>query len=112
MFLQIYVSVNKDIPSKCLRSFHFSEDIQAIPFETSLKQRKLLVASICRPPDQKIDYFLTSITVMFDHYLRHYEYSIISGDFNESEHNRKIQSFLNQQGRKNIIKKKTCFRSM
>ena len=34
---------NNDIPSKYLRSFHLPGDIQAIPFETNLKQRKLLV---------------------------------------------------------------------
>ena len=35
--------VNKDIPSKYLRSFDLPGDIQAIPFEINLKQRKLLV---------------------------------------------------------------------
>ena len=46
------------------------------------------------------------------HYLHHYEVLIILGDFNESEHYPKMHSFLSQQGCKNIIKNKTCFKSM
>ena len=50
--------------------------------------------------------------VVLDHYLQHYEDFIILGDFNESEHSPKMQSFLNLQGCKNIIKNKTCFKSL
>ena len=70
------------------------------------------------PPDQELDYLLSSITVVLDlnkrHYedLQHYEDFIILHDFNESEHNRKMQSFLNQQGFKNTIKNKACFKSL
>ena len=58
----LLVFVNNDIPSKYLRSFHLPGDIEAIPFEIKLKQRKLLVVSIYQPPDQNLDYFLSSIT--------------------------------------------------
>ena len=47
----LLVYVNK-IPSKYLRSFHLPNDIQFIPIEVNLKQRKLVVVSIHRPPDQ------------------------------------------------------------
>ena len=53
----LLVFVNNDITTKYLRRFHLLEDIQAIPFEINLKQRKLLVVSIYRPPDQNLDYF-------------------------------------------------------
>ena len=76
--------------------FPSSKSIQAISFEISLKQRKLLVMSIYRPPDQKFHYFLSSITVVLDHHLHHYEDFIISRDFNEIEHNPKMWSFLSQ----------------
>ena len=79
----LLVFVNKDISSKCLQSFHLPGDIQAIPFEKSLKQRTLLAVSIYRSPDQKLDYFLSSITIVLDHYLQNYEDFIILGDFNE-----------------------------
>ena len=51
------VFVNNDIPSKYLQSFHLPEEIQAVPFEINLKQCKLLVVSIYRPPDQNVGYF-------------------------------------------------------
>ena len=59
---RLLVFLNNDIPSKYLRSFHLPRDIQAISFEINLKQRKLLVVSIYRPPDQSLDYFLSFIT--------------------------------------------------
>ena len=62
--------VNKIISSKYLRSFHLPNDIQAIPSEVHLKQGKLLVVSIYRPPDQKLSYFLSSIADLLDHYLK------------------------------------------
>ena len=46
----LLVFFNKNVPSKYLRSFHLPNDIQVIPTEVNLKQRKLLVVSIYRPP--------------------------------------------------------------
>ena len=40
------------------RSFHLPNDIQVIPIEVNLKQRKLLIVLIYRPPDQKLEYFI------------------------------------------------------
>ena len=74
--------VSKNISSKYFRSFHLPNDIQAIPIEIHLKQCKLPVISICRPPDQKLPYFLSSITDLRDHYLKTYEDFIVIGDFN------------------------------
>ena len=41
----LLVFVNNDIHSKHLRNFHLPGDIQAIPLEINLKQRKILVVS-------------------------------------------------------------------
>ena len=108
----LLVYVNKNIPSKYLRSFHLPNDIQVILIEVNLKQRKLLVVSIYRPPDQKLACFLSSITDLFDHYLKTYEDFIVIGDFNESETSPALDPFLDEQKCKNIIKNKTCFKSM
>ena len=53
----LLVFVNNNILSKHLRSFHLSGDIHAIPFEISSKQRKQLVVSIYRYPDQNFFVF-------------------------------------------------------
>ena len=93
----LLVFVNKDTLSKYLQSFHLSEHIQVIFFEISLKQRKLMVVTIYRPLDQNFDYYLSSSTVVIDHNLQHYKDYIIFGEFNESELNSKMQSFLSQK---------------
>ena len=105
---RLLVFVNNGIPSKYLRSFHLPGDIQAISLDINLKQRKLLVVSIYRPPDQNLDYFLSSITGLLDHYLKSYEDFVIMGDFNANESNPAMETFLNQHRCKNIIKSKTC----
>ena len=107
----LLVFVNNDIPSKYLRNSHLPGDIQAIPLEINLKQRKLLVVSIYRPPDQNLDYFLSSITGLLDHYLKSYEDFVIMGDFNANESNPAMETFLNQHKCKSIVKSKTCYKS-
>ena len=96
---------------KISSKFPSSKYKQAIPIEVHLKQRELLVVSIYRPPDQKLAYFLSSITVLLDHYLKTYEDFIVIGDFNESETSPALDSFLDEQKCKNI-KNKTCFKSV
>ena len=87
-------------------------------FWNKLKATQIIGCDNIVPPDQELDYLLSSITVVLDlnkrHYedLQHYEDFIILHDFNESEHNRKMQSFLNQRGFKNTIKNKACFKSL
>ena len=83
----LLVFVNNDVLSKYLRSFHLPGDIQAIPFEVNLKQRKLIVFFMYRPPDQNLGYFLSFITGLLDHYLKPYKDFVIMGDFNANESN-------------------------
>ena len=107
----LLVYVNKNIPSKYIRSLHLPNDIQVIPIEVNLKQRKLLVVSIYRPPDQKLVYFLS--TDLLDHYLKIYVIDfIVIGDFNESATSPALDLFLDEQKCKNILKDKTCFKSV
>ena len=67
--------------------------------------------SIYRPPEQNLDYFLSSITGLLDHFLKSYEDFVIMGDFNANESNSTMETFLSQHKSKNIIKSKTCFKS-
>ena len=55
---------------------------------------------------------MSSITDLLDHYLKTYEDFIVIGDFNESETIPALDSFLDEQKCKNIIKNKTCFKSV
>ena len=107
----LFVYVRKNIQSKYLQSSHLPNDVQVIPIEVNLKQRKLLVVSIYRSPKQKLANFLSSITDLLDHYLKTYEDFIVIDEFNESETSPALDSFLEEQKCTNI-KNKTCFKSV
>ena len=68
--------------------------------------------AIYRPPDLNLDCFLSSVTGLLDYYSKTYEDFIVLGDFNEQEQSPKIASFLNEHCCINIVKKKTCFKSV
>lgn len=51
---------NKNISPKHLLSFILLPDIQAIPVEVKLKQRKLLDLSIYKPQQGNLNFFLNS----------------------------------------------------
>ena len=55
---------------------------------------------------------MSSTTDLLDHYLKTYEDFIAIGCFNESETSPVLDSFLDEQKCKNIIKNKTCFKSV
>lgn len=90
----LLVFLNKDISSKCVQSFPLPGDILAILFEITLKQQKLLVVSVYRLTHQSLDYFLSSMTGLLDHYLQHLEDFAILGNFNEDENTPKMELFL------------------
>ena len=55
---------------------------------------------------------MSSITDLLNHYLKAYEDFILIGDFTDSETSPALDSFLDEQKCKNIIKNKTCFKSV
>ena len=107
----LLVFVNNNIPSEYLQSFHLPEYTQAVTFEISLKQCKLLVISVYQLPDQNLDCFLSSLTGLLYHYLKSYKDFVIMGDFNANESNPSIENFLNQHKCINIVKNKIYYKS-
>ena len=55
---------------------------------------------------------MSSITDLPGHYLKTYEDFIVIGDFNDSKTILGLDSLLDEQKCKNIIKNKTCFKSV
>ena len=55
---------------------------------------------------------MSSIRELIDHYLKTYEDFIVIGDFIESETSPALDSSLDEELCKNIIKNKTCFKSV
>ena len=93
-----------------MKSLHPPNDIQVIPIEVNLKERK--VVSIYRSSDRKLEYFLLSITDLLNHHYRTYEALIVRDDFNESETIRAMDSFLDNQKCKIIMKNNIYFKSV
>ena len=58
-----------------------------------------------------LEYFLSSITDLLDHYLTIYEDFTVLADFSESETSPALDLFLGEQKCKNI-KNKTCLKSV
>lgn len=88
--------LNEFVPSKHFQNFKLPTDIQAIPKEVNLKQRKLLILSIYTPLNQNLDLFLNSMGNMLDLFFKVYGDLITLGDSNKQNSNSKLSSIINQ----------------
>ena len=79
----LMVFVRSDIPSRRLSDFSLTDDLQAIPFELSIKNRKWLVVSLYNPDKALGRAFLQNLSNLVDFYLRKkYDNFILIGDMN------------------------------
>ena len=108
--LLIYVKTN--LPSKMINLYDFNKDIQCIAMELNVSNKRYIILSIYRPPKQKIDYFLDSLSEGLDFYSKNYENICIIGDFNATPSNPHLLKFFEDQNLKNLIKNPTCFKSL
>ena len=107
----VLIFVREDIPTKEL-SFVFPEDIEGILIEINLRKSKLLLCGCYHPHKQSNDYFLHHLGNALDKFSKTYSNFLLVGDFNAEESNSSMAEFLNNYGAKNIVKEKTCFRSL
>ena len=69
----ILVYVKSLVPSQKLKCDALLKSIQAIPFELNLRKEKWLVISIYQPPSQGSEFFLNSLTIILDHFIKTYD---------------------------------------
>ena len=105
--LSIYIK--SSLPNFYL-TIHSHPVFQAIPFVLNLKKRKWLFISIYRPPSQKSQCILNSISDMLDYYSSHYEYKVIFGDFSLNPVKPEMSTFLKAEKLTNLIKENTCLK--
>ena len=84
-----------------LRSFFVPSDIQAIPFETKLRKEKWFFLFIYKHPCQ---YFLDSISNIFDQYFDVCNYQIVMVDFNFEPSHSLLSAFMDSRNYFNLIK--------
>ena len=58
------------------------------------------------------NYFFYNLSKALDSLNSNYEKFLLVGDFNSEGHETEITNFLNNYQAKNIVKQKTCFKSI
>ena len=107
------IYVRKDIPTKQLRKYSFPQGngpIEGIFVELNLGKTKWLLLGSYHPPSQSDDYFFNSIGDGID--LYQYDNFLLVGDYNAQEFEPRFRDFLIEYDIKNIVKQKTCFKSL
>ena len=118
----IMIYVREDIPSKVLRNHDFPDvsfnhndnkgPIEGIFLEINLKKSKWLLFGSYHRPKQCDEYYFQKVTHAMDFYAKSYDKFLLAGDFNIEEHQEPLISFLKQHNSKNLVKGKTCYKSV
>ena len=107
----ILVYVNEQFRSKIVTSLSIPGDIQTIPIEINLRNKKWLLLPIYRPPAQNEAYSIEKIQKLYDCASITYKNSLIFGDFNMDQSSTTLSSFVENNGLYSMIKTPTCFMS-
>ena len=108
----ILIYVREDIPCKLLNIHNFPHDIEGLFVELNFRKSKLLLLGTYHPPSQNDDYYFKSIGDSVDIYCSDYQKYVLVGDFNADENEETMKQFLELYGLKNLVREKTCFKSM
>ena len=111
----IMVYVREDIPSKTVTKHNFKRYIEGFFIEINLRKTKLLMFATYHSghPDYGLsdsDY-LEEIGLALDVYSNYNKF-LLEGDFNMEEDETLLSNFLNDYQAKNLVKDKTCFKSL
>lgn len=108
----ILIYVREDIPSKELKKHNLPNDIEGIFVEINLRKTKWLIFGTYHPPKQSDDYYFKQVGNSLDLYCQNYEKFLLIGDFNAEESEPCLYQFLQEYESKNLVKEKTCFKSI
>ena len=71
-----------------------------------------MIVGCYHPLSQNDNYFFYNLSKALDSLNSNYEKFLLVGDFNSEGHEPEITNFLNNYEAKNIVKQKTCFKSI
>ena len=103
--------LKEDIPQKEL-SFNLPSDIEIIIIELNINKIKWLVCGYYHPPSQSDEYFFYHLRKVLDNFSTKYDCFVLLDDFDVQENETIFSEFLNAYNAKNIVKNKTCFKSI
>ena len=111
----IIIYVREDIPSKELKRHNFTKNIEGLFIEINLRKIKLLLFGTYHSthPEYglKDQEYFEQVGLALDVYSN-YEKFLLAGDFNIEEEETVLKEFLYQYHAKNLVKEKTCFKSI
>ena len=106
----LLVYIKPHLPSRLLKNFDITSNIQIIFFELNLRREKWMFMCIYRPPSQNKQYFLENLSEIIDHFSSIYDNYIILGDFNMEPSDSMLKTFMSSHNLFNSIKSNTCFK--
>lgn len=111
----VLIYVREDIPSKVLKKHSFTKYVEGLFLEINLRKTKLLFFAGYRSDHEEFglsqDDFLQQLCFALDTYCS-YDKILIAGDLNIDDKDEILQEFLFEQNLKNLVKDKTCFKSI
>ena len=108
----VLIYVREDIPCKKLLKHNFPDDIEGLFIEINLRKTKWLLFGSYHPPSQSDQYYFDCVGRALDIYNTTYENVLLIGDFNAEENEPCLNKFMSDYGLKNLVKDKTCFKSI
>ena len=108
----LIIYVREDIPCTQLKKHSFPGDIEGIFLELNFRKCKWLLFGTYHPPSQNDSYYFNTIGKALDVYDKSYDKFLLVGDFNAEETEIVMSTFLNTYSLKNLVKEKTCFKSL
>ena len=105
------VYIREDIPGKLLDKHVFQYDIEGLFVKLNFKKCKWLLFGTYHPPSKADIYYFDNLDKAFDTYSS-YEKRLLIGDFNTETSEPRIDSFIYEHDLQNLVKEKTCFKSV
>lgn len=107
----ILIYVKEGIPCKPLEKHATPDDMEGIFIELNFRKSKWLFGGIYSPK-QSDNYFFEFLGNTLDKYGQIYDNFLVAGDFNTEETAPVLSKFLKDYDAENLVKEKTCFKSL
>ena len=111
----IIIYIREDIPSKELNNHNFTKNVEGLFIEVNLRKTKFLLFGTYHSKNIEYglsdDEYFNQIGLALDIYSN-YDTFLLTGDFNIEEGERCLKDFLYEFKARNLVKQKTCFKSI
>ena len=111
----VMIYVKENVPSKSINKHNFAKKVEGSFIEINLRKSKLLLLGTYHSTHPEFglsdEDFFEQISLALDVYSNYDKY-LLAGDFNIEENDSCLSNFLYEHNSKNIVKQKTCFKSI